>query len=150
MIVAKLTNRSEYCGIHPALDRALELLTEEFLENVSTEKTLLDGDDLFVTKFHLQTVPREETIFEAHKQYLDIQIVTEGKERVEIAHPAGLEPIRQKDDFYAYTGEAEQSVLLTPGTFVVLFPGDAHRLKLPVNEPGEAFTRVVFKIKVYD
>ena len=83
MIVANLTNKQEYYGIHPELDKALDLLTPEFLENASTERTLLDGEDLFVTKFHLETVPFEQTFFESHKKYLDIQVVTQGMERVE-------------------------------------------------------------------
>lgn len=150
MIVAKLTNKREYYGIHPELDKALDCLTPEFLEKASTEKTLLDGESLFVTKFHLETVPMEQTFFEAHRKYLDIQVVTEGQERVDIAHPDGLTLTESKGDFYSYTGTAEQSVILKPGTFLVVFPGDAHRLRIPVEQPGEAFTRVVFKIKVSD
>lgn len=150
MIVANLTNKQEYYGIHPELDKALDCLTLEFLENASTEKTLLDGENLFVTKFHLETVPVEQTFFEAHKKYLDIQIVTQGMERVEIAHPDGLTLTEEKGDFYGYTGQADQSVILKPGNFLVVFPGDAHRLRLPVHKSGEAFTRVVFKVKVYD
>ena len=150
MIVANLRNKSEYYGIHPELDKALDCLTPEFLEKVPTEKQLLDGEDLFVTKFHLETVPFEQTFFEAHRKYLDIQVVTEGRERVDIAHPDSLTLTENKGDFYGYTGQAEQSVILQPGTFLVVFPGDAHRLRIPVEQPGEAFTRVVFKIKVTD
>ena len=103
-----------------------------------------------MTKFHLETVPMEQTFFEAHRKYLDIQVVTEGQERVDIANPDGLTLTENKGDFYGYTGQAEQSVILKPGTFLVVFPGDAHRLRIPVEQPGEAFTRVVFKIKVSD
>ena len=150
MIVAKLTNKQEYYGIHPELDKALDYLTPEFLDQVPTEKTLLDGENLFVTKFHLETVPFEQTFYESHRKYLDIQIVTEGAERVDIAHPDTLECTEEKGDFFGYTGEAEQSVILRPGNFLVVFPGDAHRLRIPVEQPGEAFTRIVFKIKVSD
>lgn len=150
MIVAHLENKGEYYGIHPELDKALDYLTPEFLARASTEKTLLDGENLFVTKFRLETAPAEQTFFEAHRQYLDIQVVTEGAERVEIAHPETLTLTQQKDDFYGYTGQAEQSVILRPGTFLVVFPGDAHRLRLCLEQPGEAFTRVVFKVKAYD
>lgn len=150
MIVANIQNKAEYYGIHPELDKALDCLTPEFLEQATTEKTLLDGENLFVTKFHLETVPEEETFFEAHRQYLDIQVVTQGQERVEIAHPDTLILTEHRGDFYGYTGTGEQTVVLRPGNFLIVFPGDAHRLKLPVGESGKPFTRVVFKIKVYD
>ncbi len=150
MIVANIQNKAEYYGIHPELDTALDCLTPEFLEQAATEKTLLDGENLFVTKFHLETVPEEETFFEAHRQYLDIQVVTQGQERVEIAHPDTLTLTEHSGDFYGYTGTGEQTVVLRPGNFLIVFPGDAHRLKLPVGESGKPFTRVVFKIKVYN
>ena len=150
MIVANLRNKSEYYGIYPELDKALDCLTPEFLEKVPTEKQLLDGENLFVTKFHLETVPFEQTFFESHKKYLDIQVVTQGMERVDIAHPDSLTLTENKGDFYGYTGQAEQSVILRPGNFLIVFPGDAHRLRIPVEQPGAPFTRVVFKIKAYD
>lgn len=150
MIVANIQNKAEYYGIHPELDKALDCLTPEFLEQAATEKTLLDGEKLFVTKFHLETVPEEETFFEAHRQYLDIQVVTQGQERVEIAHPDTLTLTEHSGDFYGYTGTGEQTVVLRPGNFLIVFPGDAHRLRLPVGESGKPFTRVVFKIKVYN
>lgn len=150
MIVANIQNKAEYYGIHPELDKALDCLNPEFLEQAATEKTLLDGEKLFVTKFHLETVPEEETFFEAHRQYLDIQVVTQGQERVEIAHPDTLTLTEHSGDFYGYTGTGEQTVVLRPGNFLIVFPGDAHRLKLPVGESGKPFTRVVFKIKVYN
>ena len=150
MIVANIQNKAEYYGIHPELDKVLDCLTPEFLEQAATEKTLLDGENLFVTKFHLETVPEEETFFEAHRQYLDIQVVTQGQERVEIAHPDTLTLTEHSGDFYGYTGTGEQTVVLRPGNFLIVFPGDAHRLRLPVGESGKPFTRVVFKIKVYN
>lgn len=150
MIVANLSNKSEYYGIHPELDKALDCLTPEFLANAATEKTLLDGENLFVTKFHLQTVPIEETFFESHEKYLDIQVVIDGRERVDIAHPNTLHQTQHEGDFWGYQGEGEQSVILKPGNFLVVFPGDAHRLKIAVGQPGESFTRVVFKVKVKD
>ncbi len=150
MIVANIQNKAEYYGIHPELDKALDCLNPEFLEQAATEKTLLDGENLFVTKFHLETVPEEETFFEAHRQYLDIQVVTQGQEREEIAHPDTLTLTEHSGDFYGYTGTGEQTVVLRPGNFLIVFPGDAHRLRLPVGESGKPFTRVVFKIKVYN
>lgn len=150
MIVAYLKNKAEYYRIHPMLDKALDCLKEEYLEQLPYEKQLLAGEDLFVMKFDLETVPFEDTFYEAHKKYLDIQIVIKGEERIDIAHPDSLELTEQKDDFYGYRGEAEQSVVLRPGNFLIVFPGDAHRLKIPVHEPGEKFTRVVFKVKIKD
>ena len=149
MILARNRDAAAYRGIHSRLDRALDLLTDEFLASVDTETQKLDGDVLYVTRFDYDTVPFEETFFEAHKKYLDIHVMVKGCERVDIANPEGLTLGENKGDFYGYHGDAEQSVLLRPGDFLVVFPGDAHRLKIAVDKP-EPVSKVVFKIQVYD
>lgn len=145
MILARLSEAEQYLGIHPRLDRALTLLREDFLATVGTERRKLEGDALFVTRFDYQTLPREETFFESHRRYLDIHVMTEGSERVEIASPERLRLFEHTGDFYGYHGDGEQSLVLKPGQFLVVFPDDAHRLK--IAEGGERnVSKIVFKV----
>lgn len=150
MIIAKREHAQAYKGIHPRLDKALDLINDEaFIASVGAEKTCIEGDALYAFRNEFQTVPLEETFFESHQKYLDLQMVISGKERCEIADPAVLEePYEHKGDFWGYHGEAEQSVILRPDNFMVVFPGDAHRLKICVKKP-ETVTKIVFKILVY-
>ena len=146
MILAKNREAADYCGLHPRLDRALKLLYDEYLDAVELETRFLEEDRLYVTRFDYETQPPEETFFEAHKRYLDIHIMRKGEEGVELAHPAGLELFEHKDDFYAYRGQAEQRLILRPGDFLVVFPGDAHRIKMMLGAKPERVSKVVFKI----
>ena len=52
-------------------------------------------------------------------------------------------------EVYAYRGTAEQSLILRPGSFLVVFPEDAHRIKIAVDKP-ETVSKVVFKVLVYE
>ena len=149
MIFAKLTDAADYRGIHPRLDRVIDCLNEEFLNKVGTQTQKLEDDLLYVTRFDYETIPLEEAFFEAHKKYLDVHLMLQGEERVDISHPDVLTLFDHKDDFYAYQGEAEQTLLLTPGSFLVVFPGDAHRIKVQVEGP-ENVSKVVFKLLVND
>ena len=149
MILDKLTAARAYRGIHPRLDAVLDRLNEGFLATVGSEAQKLDGDALYVTRFTYDTLPLEDTFFEAHRRYLDVHLMMEGEERVELASPAGLELFEHKDDFYAYRGDAEQSLVLRPESFLVVFPEDAHRIKIAVNGP-ETVSKVVFKVLVYE
>ena len=149
MILAKNREAAHYRGLHPRLDRVLELLTDEFLASVGTETNRLEGDALYVTRFDYDTVPLEETFFEFHKRYLDVHVMLRGCERVDIAHPDGLVLDRHSGDFYGCHGEAEQSVILRPGSFLVVYPGDAHRLKIAADKP-EAVSKAVFKLLVFE
>ena len=127
----------------------IDCLNEEFLNKVGTQTQKLEDDLLYVTRFDYETIPLEEAFFEAHKKYLDVHLMMSGAERVDISHPDVLTLFDHKDDFYAYQGEAEQTLLLTPGSFLVVFPGDAHRIKVQVEGP-ENVSKVVFKLLVND
>ena len=149
MILDKLSAANAYRGIHPRLDGVLDRLNEAFLATVGPETMELEGDKLYVTRFTYETLPREETFFEAHKRYLDVHLMVQGEERMELASPGGLTLFEHQGDFYAYRGEAEQSLVLRPGSFLVVFPEDAHRIKIQVNGP-ETVSKVVFKVLVYE
>lgn len=145
MILAKREDAGRYRGIHPALDRALALLTDDFLRTVTPEVLRLDGDALYVSRCDYTTLPEQDTFFEAHRRYLDIHVLLSGEERVDIARPDTLELFEHRDDFFAYRGQAEQSVILRSDNFLVVFPGDAHRIKIQTDGPC-AVSKAVFKI----
>lgn len=150
MICAKNKEALCYRGIHPNLDLALEHIKPEFFAGLGTERVELKGNEVYCTKFTYPTVPDEESFFEAHERYLDIHIMLEGSERIEIASPADLEQYEAKpeNDFWAYRGTGRHSVVLSPGEFLVVFPDDAHKLKMRVDGPA-AVTKAVFKVKVF-
>lgn len=151
MIYAKLKDAPAYRGIHPNLNLALERITPEFLASVGPERVEIKGGDVYATRFTYETVPAAESFFEAHRKYLDIHIMMEGSEGVEIAPPEALAEFDrvEANDFYAYRGEGDYKLVLSPGDFLVVFPGDAHRIKMQVDEP-KTVSKVVFKVKIYD
>ncbi len=51
MILAKNREAADYRGLHPRLDRALGMLSDDYLVSVGTETRYLDGDSLYVTRF---------------------------------------------------------------------------------------------------
>ena len=151
MIYAKNSDALTYQGIHPNLDLALDHITPEFLAAVGSQRVELKGGDVYATRFTYETIPAEESFFEAHRKYLDVHIMVEGSEGVEIAPPEALAEFDrvEANDFYAYRGEGNYKLVLSPGDFLVVFPGDAHRIKMQVDGP-RTVSKVVFKAKIYD
>ena len=151
MIYAKNKDALSYRGIHPNLDLALEHITEDYLPTIGETRVELKGSDVYATRFTYETVPAEESFFEAHKKYLDIHIMLSGSERVEIAPPEKLAEFDrvEANDFYAYRGPASYRLTLSPGDFLVVFPNDAHRIKMQLDRP-ETVTKVVFKVRIFD
>ena len=149
MIYAKNTDALTYRGIHPNLDMALERINDQFLSGVGYERQEIKGGDVYATRFTYETVPAEESFFEAHRNYLDIHIMLSGSEGVEIAPPADLTEFDrvEANDFYAYRGQGQYKLVLSPGDFLVVFPNDAHRIKMQVSGP-ETVSKAVFKVRI--
>lgn len=86
---------------------------------------------------------------EAHKKYIDVQVVLEGVERLDFACIDGLqvkdEYNPERDIMFYHKPEILNSVYLTPGKFVLLEPHDAHA---PQLGNGERVKKVVVKIPV--
>lgn len=146
MILAKLSDAGDYRGICLTLDLALDRLTPEFLASIGEETVRLDGERVYANRFTYDTIPEEEGFFEAHRRYLDLHIMLEGEERVDIAHPDGLTQFDHRDDFYALRGPADHTLILRPGWFLAVFPGDAHRIKLRTGPEPQRVTKAVFKV----
>ena len=149
MILAKNVNARDYLGIHPNLDLALERITPEFLSSLGEERVDIRPGEVWCTKFTYETLPDEECFFEAHGDFLDIHLMLQGNERVEVAPPDTLEQFdsQPENDFYAYRGEGHYKMTLTPGDFLVVFPADAHKIKMQAGGPCTV-SKAVFKIKV--
>lgn len=147
MILAPNSAALDYRGIHPNLDLALEHITPEFLSRLGEDRVALKGEEVYCTRFTYETIPDEEAFFEAHRLYLDIHLMLAGSERVEIAPPAALEQFDHQGDFYAYRGVGRHSLILSPGDFLVVFPSDAHKIKMRAGGP-ESVSKAVFKIKI--
>ena len=148
MIYAKNADALAYRGIHPNLDLALEHITPEFLASLrDNQRVELKGDLVYCTRFTYETIPQEESFFEAHRRYLDIHSMVEGEERVDMNRPEDLNltDAQEGHDFYAYQGESWHSTVLKPGEFLVVFPGDAHRIKVQVDGP-KTVSKAVFKV----
>ena len=151
MILARNECASDYLGIHPNLDEALRRITPEFLSSLGTDRVDILPGEVWCTKFTYETISDDESFFEAHENFLDIHLMLEGSERVEIASPAGLRQFDSKpeNDFYAYRGEGTHKLVLSPGSFLVVWPDDAHKIKMMLERP-QTVTKAVFKVKIHE
>ena len=151
MILARNDTALDYLGILPNLDEALRRITPEFLSGLGAERVDIIPGEVWCTKFTYETISDDESFFEAHEKFLDIHLMLTGLERVEIASPGELQQFDSKpeNDFYAYRGEGAHKLVLAPGSFLVVWPDDAHKIKMMLGCP-ETVTKAVFKVKIHE
>lgn len=134
---------------HPVWKKALNWLKENS-EKPDGEYEI-QGRDLFAIVQTIQTQPRENCIFEAHKNYIDLQYCISGGELIEWAPANTLTPkgefLTDKDYGHYLAPEKATSVLMTPGTFGIFFPHDAHMPKVSDGVNNQT-KKVVVKIRI--
>lgn len=112
----------------------------------------LQGKDIYVQVIDLTTKPFVETRPEVHRQYIDVQFLVSGQEKIGVASETGnntvAEDLLAERDLLFYTGAENESMLtMTPGSFAVFMPSDVHRPACAFDQP-EAIRKVVVKVRV--
>ncbi len=151
MIIDKVENFKLY-NFGPAWHRAFE-----FLDTLTSDSTdgryTIEGEDIFAIVMSYHTSAPESAVFESHQNYIDIQTVITGAEGFECAFSDDLSvttPYDASKDaaFYERTSYGQTHVDVFPGTFVMLYPHDAHIAGLIVGTESKLVKKVVVKVKV--
>lgn len=111
----------------------------------------LAGRDLYAGVNAYATEPTEARRFESHRQYIDVQMVLAGAERMDVAPRDALEILEpydaERDVAFHAAPQQFASVPLTPGMFAILWPDDAHRPNCNLAGPADV-TKCVVKIRL--
>ena len=87
--------------------------------------------DCVVGGFRYATGSREERRFEAHKKYIDVQVLLEGEECIEVSLERDLATLEsydaQREVMFLKAPEHVASLPMRPGWFAILYPHDIHR-----------------------
>lgn len=151
MIIDKVENFELY-HFGPTWRRVFEFLGTLAPDSVEG-KYIIEGEDIFAIVMSYHTSAPENAVFESHQNYVDIQTVIIGSERFECAFSDELTVITPYDAtkdaaFYERIHHGQTRVDVFPGTFVMLYPHDAHIAGLMLESGPELVKKVVVKVKI--
>lgn len=148
MIFDTLDNHARYDGLGHNLPTALRFLLENDLASLPLGRIEIDGDNLFALVQEYTTKSVEQGKWEAHREYIDIQYMASGQERMGFANIRTMQlgEYMPEKDFQPMTGNGNH-VDVFAGAFVIFFPEDGHMPGLCVNAP-EPIKKVVLKVKI--
>lgn len=110
----------------------------------------LQGRDVYVMVQDVTTQPAQVRRPERHDDYLDIQYVVSGVERMGYVPYTGRETVREdpegRDVVFYQDLEGETFVDVTPGCYCIFFSNDIHRPGCAAGEPA-AVRKVVGKVR---
>ena len=149
MISDSIKNLDRYLYV-PNVQKAVDFIKENDLASVEIGKYDL-GDDctLKVVEYVTQEEP-EEVLLEAHREYLDLQLLVKGSETflfqaIDLGEEA-TEYNKQKDVEF-FTAPYYNSVVLNGENFALVFPNDLHTGNVVAGEE-ETVKKFVFKLKI--
>ena len=152
MIFDQIKNAACYKGILPTVTTALEKMTAYTPDNYPGGKVEIDGDNLFLLLNTYETRDPAAAQFEAHEKYIDVMYMVEGEEIIYVKPTDMLQAITKAydpaiDALLAKLDGDAIPVRLTAGTFVVLFPQDAHAPACYDTAP-QTVKKIIGKVKL--
>lgn len=138
-----------YLNLQPNLKIAFEYILSNDLSQLPLGRTDILNKKVFVSVNEYSTRTIEETKWESHREYIDIQLLLSGQEKI------GFSPINklflwydydQEKDIIFYKGTGDY-LTLNPKRFVVFFPQDGHQPGILV-ERSELVKKLVFKVHI--
>lgn len=149
MIYTELSDVNNYMGTHKNLDKALEYITTRNLLELSPGKNEVDGEEIYVNRMSYQTLEEKDSLFEAHVDYIDIHLVLEGSENILVADIRNMTEVKREleNDFIEYQGKREAICNMKQGKVLILYPSDAHMVKVK-DEIEKQVDKVVVKVKI--
>lgn len=138
-------------AIYPkAIQQALVYLQRTDFDAIAVGRYELAGNHIYVQVLDLETQTKDTVLPEVHRNYLDVQYLHKGIERIGVATDLGQNliatPYDQKRDILFYQSmENETELVMRPGNFAVFFPSDIHRPAC-IDEYPTKIRKVVVKI----
>lgn len=146
MIVCPWKEIGRYAAVVPGLEEVIK--ATENLTDLTPRTIPLSGENRILVQAGA-TKPAEGRQLEAHRRFLDIQLILKGSEEVGWAPVDALTPageFNEAKDCGMYEGNCE-FLNIPEGYCYVVFPEDAH---MPGSHTAQAsqYTKLVVKLKV--
>ena len=133
---------------NPKIQKAIEYLKNTNFNNISDGKINIDNE----IWANLQTYyTKEDALFEAHRKYIDIQFMLAGQEKISVCDykncTTEIAYDEEKDIEFLQSNEWKDIEMHT-GDFLILFPKDAHKPSISINNKKQHVRKLVIKVPV--
>lgn len=150
MICDVYENSARYYGCHKGFQTGFEFIKRAVEEDLPLGKYMLDGTDIYAMIMEYIPNPDSEK-FEGHRDYIDIQYIVSGQERMDCADVSNCSTMTEynpeKDvEFFTCNG-MKATMSFEKGGFAVFFPWDIHKPSVILDKP-ETVKKIVVKVRV--
>ena len=152
MIFDNMKNCKTYYGVHPNFEKAFAFIQKVMDENLEVGKYEIDGKDVFASVQRYESKLKENSGFEGHQNYIDIQCILDGREImgcVEIDNAVVRKEYNPDNDAAFFEkNELATYCIAGKGDFCVFYPNDIHSPGVAYNDVPAEIKKVVVKVRV--
>ena len=150
MIYDSINNIQTYAGLSEDIYQGLKFLQNATPDTAPGIYQITPRVKAIVSEY--ETKPQNQNGYEAHRQYIDIQYLITGEEKINslpLEYLKETKAYNQDIDaaFYEEANVRPQELLMGNGYFAILYPQDGHMPQLSVTAPVMV-KKVVIKVKV--
>ena len=152
MIVTNLNSPEleKYAELHPCFKEAFVQMKRIMREGAEDGRKVIDGDRLFINVQSYRTKEENNCCFEAHRRYIDIQLILKGEEIIGFESADELELTKEYDpegDYMLYALDSRYDrVRLREGEFAIIFPEEPHAPAIAADGVLSDVRKVVVKV----
>ena len=133
---------STFSRIH----RAIDYINSHDIASLPNGRTVLD-DDIYINVMEAET--KEENIYEAHREYIDIHYIIEGEEKI-LTAPVEKMTVTSEyspgSDCLIGTADFSDAHVIRKGQYCITMPEEAHSPCRSVTAPRH-IRKAVFKVR---
>lgn len=149
MILGEVKSLSR-AELHPLLVETIARVMATRPQDHAPGRYALQGDDVFMNVMCFTTQLPEQKKAELHEQYIDIQLLVSGAERIlygVVGSARECEERHEEEDYQLCRRiEGMVEVCMKPGMYAVFMPGEPHKPGCTVTEANEIH-KVVIKVR---
>ena len=149
--IDKITFAVQYHKNKAGWDKAFAFLRDSDLVALKPGRYDIDGDNVYALITEAPSKTFEQSGWESHRKYIDLQYVIVGKEKigvVNLSQATVTKPYDEAKDYANYSADGK-FYTATPDAFFLFFPNDVHRPNILIKG-YEVVKKVVIKIRLVD
>ena len=147
MIKDRLENAKIYYGLSEKIKKGFNWLINTDFTQIQDGRYEID-ERLYANVQTYDT--KEDALFEAHREYIDIQYIIEGEEKIGIVNYNNCKseiPYDKVKDIEFLDSTDGEWISLNKGEFIMLYPQDAHKPSINLHKKTNV-RKVVVKVGI--
>lgn len=150
MVVGNINENVQNNQLSQMINKCLAFVKVNNVREWEAGSYFFDEESIRLNVNEYETSPRtSEQKFEAHKKYIDLQLILTGRECADFGKVSEMEAgeYSEDNDFMEVYGHRIGTVVLSEGDYIICYPEDAHCTAITDKEILKV-KKVVFKIPV--